>query len=81
MTQLKLFNAILPALGNLSSRPPANWVSTGRFTPTGKPIMFNANGSNHNCDDRCTHARGDKCECSCGGKNHGIYRIAGQFRI
>jgi hypothetical protein len=24
------------------------------------------------CDDRCTGARGNKCSCSCGGKNHGI---------
>lgn len=23
------------------------------------------------CDDRCTHAIGRKCTCSCGGKNHG----------
>lgn len=23
------------------------------------------------CDDRCTSATGHKCQCSCGGKNHG----------
>ncbi len=23
------------------------------------------------CDERCTHARGHKCDCSCGGTNHG----------
>lgn len=23
------------------------------------------------CDARCTGARGFKCDCSCGGKNHG----------
>jgi hypothetical protein len=23
------------------------------------------------CDDRCTGATGHKCQCSCGGKNHG----------
>jgi len=23
------------------------------------------------CDHRCTEAKGHKCECSCGGKNHG----------
>lgn len=27
--------------------------------------------SNHKCDGRCMSARGPKCECSCGGKNHG----------
>ena len=24
------------------------------------------------CDARCTGARGHTCECSCGGKNHGM---------
>jgi hypothetical protein len=24
------------------------------------------------CDTRCTSAKGRKCECSCGGHNHGI---------
>ncbi len=23
------------------------------------------------CDERCTSATGHKCECACGGKNHG----------
>lgn len=23
------------------------------------------------CDERCTEAKGHKCECSCGGRNHG----------
>lgn len=23
------------------------------------------------CDERCTGARGHKCECSCGGEHHG----------
>jgi hypothetical protein len=22
------------------------------------------------CADRCTHAKGFSCECSCGGENH-----------
>lgn len=26
----------------------------------------------HKCDDRCTHAKGHTCDCSCGGANHGI---------
>jgi hypothetical protein len=28
--------------------------------------------SNHVCDARCIHATGQRCECSCGGENHGI---------
>jgi hypothetical protein len=27
--------------------------------------------SNHKCDGRCLSAKGHKCECECGGKNHG----------
>lgn len=27
------------------------------------------------CDDRCTSARGPKCDCHCGGKNHGTNAI------
>lgn len=25
----------------------------------------------HKCDSRCTSATGPKCDCSCGGANHG----------
>ncbi len=36
-------------------------------------IEYKSNPSKHECDARCTHATGRvmKCECSCGGKNHG----------
>jgi hypothetical protein len=27
--------------------------------------------TDHVCDVRCTEAKGHKCECSCGGANHG----------
>jgi len=26
----------------------------------------------HKCGPRCWYAKGKKCSCSCGGKNHGI---------
>ena len=26
----------------------------------------------HKCDARCTGARGPQCDCSCGGRNHGV---------
>lgn len=26
----------------------------------------------HKCDARCMNATGHDCECSCGGRNHGI---------
>jgi hypothetical protein len=37
-------------------------VSAVRWTLTAKP---------HECDARCVGAKGTKCECECGGENHG----------
>lgn len=36
-------------------------------------VEYKANPSKHECDARCLHATGKvmKCECACGGKNHG----------
>lgn len=36
-------------------------------------VEYKKNASKHVCDDRCVNATGRvmKCECSCGGKNHG----------
>ena len=36
-------------------------------------IERKSGASNHKCDARCLNATGKimKCECSCGGKNHG----------
>lgn len=27
------------------------------------------------CDERCTSARGPKCDCHCGGRNHGRHAV------
>lgn len=45
----------------------------GRVLPLLRVIEYKANPSKHKCDDRCLHAKGKtmKCECSCGGRNHG----------
>jgi hypothetical protein len=32
------------------------------------------------CDDRCVYAKGNLCECSCGGKNHGKHYDASIFQ-
>jgi len=52
-------------------------------TPAGKPvrhehalpvtrsIAYSTRPSRHRCDARCMNARGNNCECSCGGANHG----------
>jgi hypothetical protein len=38
-----------------------------------RKVEYKSNPSRHACDSRCTHATGKvmKCECSCGGHNHG----------
>lgn len=38
-----------------------------------RQIEYKSNASKHKCDSRCQLARGRsmKCECACGGKNHG----------
>jgi hypothetical protein len=44
-----------------------SWVKIERV------VEFKSFASRHVCDDRCINATGKimKCECSCGGKNHG----------
>lgn len=45
----------------------------GSLLTAARKIEFKSNPSRHACDDRCVHATGRtmRCECSCGGKNHG----------
>lgn len=47
--------------------PTKSWVKVDRT------IEYKSSPSRHECDDRCIHATGRtmRCECSCGGKNHG----------
>lgn len=54
----------------------ARWVgraADGSILPVERKIEFKSNPSRHECDARCLNATGKimKCECSCGGKNHG----------
>jgi hypothetical protein len=43
----------------------------GRVLPITRSIERKSRPSNHKCDARCLHAKGFRCECECGGKNHG----------
>jgi hypothetical protein len=46
------------------------WCPSHRRTIRWEPV----NGryvEGHKCDERCMSARGHKCECACGGANHG----------
>jgi len=42
------------------------------WLPATRRIEFKTNPSLHKCDARCQNAKGHVCECSCGGKYHGI---------
>ncbi len=43
----------------------------GTPMPVTRVIDFKKNPSLHKCDARCRHAKGNNCECSCGGQFHG----------
>jgi len=45
----------------------------GELLTATRMIEFKSNPSRHECDARCLNATGRtmKCECACGGKNHG----------
>lgn len=45
--------------------------NSNEIRPIVRMIDYKKNPSLHKCDARCQHAKGHKCECSCGGKNHG----------
>lgn len=42
------------------------------FLPVTRRICYKTNGTKHECGPRCRSATGHNCECSCGGKFHGI---------
>lgn len=42
------------------------------YMPVTRKIAYKSNPSLHTCDARCRCAKGGNCECSCGGKYHGI---------
>lgn len=46
---------------------------SGQWVKVTRSVEMKANPSRHECDARCYNATGRvmKCECSCGGKNHG----------
>lgn len=51
--------------------PMSGW--TRGYLPVTRTVEYKSNPSRHKCDVRCTNATGRvmRCECACGGKNHG----------
>ncbi len=59
---------------NQSRKNDDTWGWTGsEWIKIARVVEYRSNPSKHVCDDRCVNASGRimKCECSCGGKNHG----------
>lgn len=56
-----------------SAKHFAGFTADGALVQCTRVIEYKPRPSKHECDDRCIHATGRvmKCECSCGGKNHG----------
>ena len=48
-------------------------VESGKWVKITRKVEYKSMPSKHECDSRCLDATGRimKCECSCGGKNHG----------
>jgi hypothetical protein len=48
-----------------------------QLLPVEREIEYKSHPSRHDCDARCMNAQGKimRCECSCGGKNHGLGRF------
>lgn len=51
----------------------------GGALPVERVIEYKDNPSRHACDARCLNANGKvmRCECSCGGENHGRGAFSG----
>lgn len=47
--------------------------ASGEWVKITRTVEMKSSPSRHHCDDRCMNATGRtmKCECACGGKNHG----------
>ena len=50
------------------------WSDDFGWVRATRKVEYKSNPSKHECDARCINATGRimKCECSCGGKNHGM---------
>jgi hypothetical protein len=71
------FAAAFPGIIGKRSDSFSKWVGfrpgTREVLPVTRSIEYKAFPSKHECDARCINATGKimRCECSCGGKNHG----------
>jgi hypothetical protein len=61
--------------GSLQTKPENFWGFSPAMTShrATRRVEYKPYASKHECDARCINATGRimKCECACGGKNHG----------
>lgn len=64
--------------GYTSARHFTGLTPDGNRVQADRVIERKSSPSNHKCDARCMFATGRtmRCECSCGGKNHGAGGLA-----
>lgn len=59
---------------HVSGKEFLGWdAASGQWVKCTRVVEYKKFASRHACDSRCFNASGRvmKCECSCGGKNHG----------
>lgn len=71
--EIKKFKEMFPGQKFIRSDSFSCWVSSvdNKIVPIARIINYKKQPSKHKCDGRCLHAKGNTCECSCGGANHG----------
>lgn len=60
-------------------RTPFIWnAKAGEWIKATRVVEYKSHPSRHDCDARCYNATGRtmRCECACGGKNHGRGRVS-----
>lgn len=75
-SQVELFSVQHSGFGSLAaSEFTGKCPMCGQRHQVSRVIQYKAKPSRHICDARCMGAQGktQTCECSCGGKNHGIW--------
>jgi len=71
------FSRLFPGVKGRRYDSFSKWVGraagSAEWLPVERCIEYRSNPSKHACDARCLNATGKimRCECSCGGANHG----------
>ena len=86
MANIKFFTEVAGEIiestrANYRGRTPFIWHQQAQtWVKADRVVEYKSSPSRHACDARCLNATGRimKCECACGGKNHGRGALACQ---